>query len=234
MWYDIGKLMGKFSTKLSGVKKIVNMEMESGKPVKGGKVSSGAASMRSKTVRMKQVRGVKAVNAGVGVASVEVLGSIGRGARAKVMSVLSETDHTRSRALVPLGIEKEAICDYAAGASIGEIENKYAISRGYVDYALRRRFGSLEAGKKALMGMIMENALACNVHASAHIEELSAPQAIMSGAILVDKVIALERSIVEAPRTIDFGQLAEMDRTLRVLREIKVSREKQAQAVTAT
>jgi hypothetical protein len=104
------------------------------------------------------------------------------------------------------------------------VEVKYDLHRGFVDHALRRRFGSPEAAKLALQGFVLENALACQVVAATKITEMSGPQAVMSGAILIDKALALEKSIADRPKTIDFGALASMGKTLKVVREIVASK----------
>jgi hypothetical protein len=185
-------------------------------------VKVGAAEMRDATVRMKQLHG------GAGVH--ESLGADGDAARVAVLQGLEATDHTHNRGgsgqipSVQLETEKEAIVEIAAGGSPRRVEVKYDLHRGFVDHALRRRFGSPEAAKLALQGFVLENALACQVVAATKITEMSGPQAVMSGAILIDKALALEKSIADRPKTIDFGALASMGKTLKVVREIVASK----------
>lgn len=181
------------------------------------KVVSGAADMRDATVRMKRVVG--------GGSALKRLGPEGEATHDKIVKTLALTDHThnaRGTAAVPLEIEKEAIAEVAGGASPKAVEIKYQLSSGYVQHALKRRFGSQEAAFAALQGLTLEVALACNVHALTQIENMSGPQAVMSGAIATDKALALQKAIQERPKTIDFGQLAEMGKVLKVLREISV------------
>lgn len=178
-------------------------------------VGTGAASMKDATVRMKKVMG--------GGSVLEALGAEGKKVEFAALQKLSETDHTYRgdrRATVPLEIEKQAIAEVAAGASPRHVEVKYDISSGYVAHALARRYGSPEAGKLALQGLCTENALACMVKAAIEIPNMSGPQAVMSGAILIDKALALEKSIADRPKVIDFGALAAMGKTLKVLQEI--------------
>lgn len=194
-------------TKLSTAKKAL--------APKRPKVIAGAAGMRDATVRMKRVTG--------GVSVLKRMGESGEETHDAVVRTLALTDHThnaRRTATVPLEIEKEAIAEVIGGASPGMVEVKYQLAEGYVKHALKRRFGSQEAAFAALQGLTLEVALACNVHALKHVDQMSGPQAVMSGAIATDKALALQKAIQERPKTIDFGQLAEMGKVLKVLREI--------------
>lgn len=181
----------------------------------GDKVGVGAASMRDATVRMKKVAGVQGVLAG--------LGAEGAKTKEEILDKLTETDYTHNRretATVPLLIEKHAIAEIAGGASPHAVAVKYDLSAGYVQHALRRRYGSPEAAKIALQGLCLEGAMACMVKGLIEIPNMSGPQAVMSGAILVDKSLALEKSIADRPKTINFEALADMGKTLKVIREI--------------
>lgn len=184
------------------------------KHAEGEGVREAAAGMRSATVRMKKVLGGESV--------VDHLGEDGAQLRIATLQKLEETDHTHARTNgdVPLDVEKAAIVEIAAGASPAQIAVKYDLHQGYVRHALQRRFGSTEKMKEALLGLVLENALACNVLAATRLHEMSAPQAVMSGAILIDKGLALQKSIVETPQVIDFAALADTAKALKVLREI--------------
>lgn len=177
---------------------------------------SGAKAMSGATVAMKKMTGGGSVLA--------LLGEEGENARLATLQKLEATDHTHAGGggspTVPLLIEKEAIMEVAAGASPRQVEKKYDLHQDYVAHALKRRFGSPEAAKQALRGFVLENALACMAVAAVEIPNMTGPQAVMSGAILIDKSLALEKAIAEAPKTIDFGALADMGKTLKVLREI--------------
>jgi len=184
-------------------------------PKQRPKVIAGAAGMRDATVRMKRVVG--------GGSALKRMGQDGEATHENIVRTLALTDHThnaRGTATVPLEIEKEAIAEIVGGASPAEIETKYQLAKGYVSHALKRRFGSQEAAFAALQGLTLEVALACNVHALTQVEHMSGPQAVMSGAIATDKALALQKAIQDRPKTIDFGQLAEMGKVLKVLREI--------------
>lgn len=170
--------------------------------------------MRDATVKMKKVTGGRSV--------LDAMGADGEQVKVAVLQKLEETDHTHNRlgtATVSLAIEKEAIAEIAGGASPRAVEVKYELQQGYVQHALRRRFGSPDAAKMALQGLVLENGLACMVKAAQEIPNMSGPQAVMSGAILVDKALALEKSIADRPKTIDFGALTQIGQTLQKLRE---------------
>jgi len=174
--------------------------------------------MRDATVRMKKVTG--------GGSVLEGLGDAQRGVEVAVLQGLEATDYTHGRgsgnaaASVSLSVEKAAILEVAAGASPRRVEVEYGLHQDYVAHALQRRFGSPEAAKQALQGFVLENALACQVVAAKEIQHMSGPQAVMSGAILIDKALALEKSIADQPKTIDFAALSDMAKTLKVLKEI--------------
>jgi len=170
--------------------------------------------MRDATVRMKKITG--------GQSALKKLGTEGEETHLAILQKLHSTDHTHDtgHATTPLLLEREAIAEVAAGGSPRVIEAKYGLARDYVAHALKRRFGSPEAAFAALQGLTLEVGLACQVHALAHIEEMSGPQAVMSGAIAIDKALALQKAIQDKPKTIDFQALADMGKTLRVLREI--------------
>lgn len=171
--------------------------------------------MRDATVRMKRVTGGQSV--------LQKMGSDGDSTHAAIVETLRLTDGTHpgdKRSTVPVLLEREAIAEVAEGASPSLVEVKYGLAKGYVAHALKRRFGSQEAAFAALQGLTLEGAIACNVHALTQVGSMSGPQAVMSGAILIDKALALQKAIQERPKTIDFGQLARMGKVLTVLREI--------------
>jgi hypothetical protein len=179
------------------------------------KVLEGSAGMRDSTVKMKRVLKGKGV--------VENLGPVvGVAQRDAILAKLQETDDTHGdgRSTVPLEIEKMAIVDIAGGASPAQVAVKYDIQAGYVQHALRRRFGSPQAAMQALQGLVLENALACQIVAATQIDTMSGPQAVMSGAILIDKALAISKNIAETPKSIDFSALADIGDTLRTVRSV--------------
>lgn len=171
--------------------------------------------MRHATVAMKKITKGQSV--------LTRLGNEGMTIHEDIVQKLDTTDHTHrpGRATVPLLLEKHAIAEVVGGASPRMVEAKYDLAKDYVAHALRRRFGSPEAAFAALQGLTLEVGMACNVHALTKIDEMSGPQAVMSGAIAIDKALALQKSISERPKTIDFEALAAMGKTLKVLREVQ-------------
>lgn len=162
----------------------------------------------------------------MGVKKRVVVAGTEAGERAKV-AILQKLEASDDAAManegqrvVPLEVEKAGIVALASGLTGREIEAQLGITREYVQYALARRFGGVEEGKRALKGLILENAIACNVHASTRITEMTGPQAVVAGAILTDKMLAIERAEVETPRTVDFAAFADLGDTLRTIGEI--------------
>lgn len=198
---------------MKGMAKVVREEKRTKEQVR-----AGAAGIRDATVRMKRVTKGKSVT--------EIMGDIGTEVKVAALQKLGETDDRAAvmengyGAQVPLDVEKAAIVAMAAGASPGAIEQQFDLHKGYVQYALRRRYGSADAAKRALQGLVLENALACQVHGGMLVDTMSAPQAFMSGAILIDKALALEKSMEGTVKTIDFGQLATIGKTLGALKDM--------------
>lgn len=205
--------MMKHKTNIKGIHRVIREEQKTAAQVK-----NGAAGIRDATVKMKRVT--------KGAPVTKVMGSVGREAEVAMLQKLSETDDRAAvlenghGATVPLDVEKAAIVAIAAGASPSMVEREFDLHQNYVAYALKRRFGSADAAKKALQGLVLENALACQVHGGAHLTEMSAPQAFMSSAVLIDKALALEKSMEGTVRTVDFGALATIGKTLNVLKDI--------------
>lgn len=200
-----------------GVTKITAGMVKSGKvPRKKG---SGSATMREKTVKMKTVLAAEG-----GGTVLDHIGEEGKAVKVAMLQKLTETDDTygvgtgAAAASVPLEVEKAAIVDQICGKTPGQVAMQYEVHRNFVDNALRRRFGSVERAKGALLGLTLENALALQEVAASKISEFSGPQAVMSAAILTDKALAIEKSIRETPKTIDFGALRQIGATLRELR----------------
>jgi hypothetical protein len=187
-------------------------------------MGADAAKQAGPRAQAAATRGMKKVTGGG--SALAQLGEVGENRHLAVVASLQETDHTWGRGsgvnapTVPLAIEREAIAEVAGGASPRAVEVKYDLQQGYVRHALQRRFGSPEAAMQALRGLVTENALACMVQAAGQVGEMSGPQAVVAGAILIDKVIALDKTLADKPKTIDFSELAAIGKTLKVLREI--------------
>ena len=180
------------------------------------KKGSGSATMRSKTVAMKTVL------AGAGGGT--VLDHVEDGDELKIamLQKLGETDPRQvdANASVSTELEKHIIVEQIGGKTPGQIATEYGVHRNFVDNALRRRFGSPQRAKAALLGLTLENALALQELAASKIGEFSGPQAVMSAAILTDKALAIEKSIAETPKVIDFGALRQIGTTLSKLQSL--------------
>lgn len=116
--------------------------------------------------------------------------------------------------------QDQMLREAAAMGSVTAAEDKYGVHRGYLRAAMRRRFGSLEAMKSVLLGLVTENAIAVQMVAAEKIEELSAPQAVFAGKMLVDTMEKIEKSIQSAPRTVNFAQLEKVGDAIKTLRGI--------------
>lgn len=110
--------------------------------------------------------------------------------------------------------------EVAATGSFASVESKYGVSQGYLRSAMRRRFGSLEAMKQALVGLVAENAIVVQMIAQEKAGELTAPQAIFAGKLLVDTMEKVEKSIQNTPKTVNFAQLNQVGETLKALRAV--------------
>jgi hypothetical protein len=200
--------MAKYTSRVGKVNKVIERQkVGPGKDV--GARMAGAA-----TKKIKKITG--------GGSVLQALGAVGAQLENATLQKLEETDYTHNpgRTDVPLEVEKAAIvASCAGGASPQVVEAQFGVHKGYVAHALARRFGSPEQAKRALHGLVLENALACQVHAAANITEMTPVQAVMSGAVLIDKALAIEKSLAEAPKTIDFGALQQIGSSLARLKE---------------
>ena len=116
-----------------------------------------------------------------------------------------------ARRETPVVVDEAAIGEFLkkpVPASV--VEAKYGLRAGYLGRALRRRYGDVGTLKRALQGSLLESSLVLVEHAMLNVEEMTPAQAILGAKIAVDASVTLEKSMREAPKTIDFGQLAEL------------------------
>ena len=116
-----------------------------------------------------------------------------------------------ARRETPVVVEDAAIAEFLkvpVPASV--VEQKYGLRRGYLGVALRRRYGDVATLKRALQGTLLESALVLVEHAMLNVEDMTPAQAMLGAKIATDASVTIEKSIREAPRTIDFGQLADL------------------------
>jgi hypothetical protein len=121
---------------------------------------------------------------------------------------------------ISLEEQDQMLREVAATGSMGTVEAKYGVSRGYLREAMRRRFGSLEAMKSILLGLVTENAIVSQMVASEKMGEMSGPQAVFAGKMLVDTMEKVEKSIQNTPKTVNFAQLHQVGEALKQLRAI--------------
>jgi hypothetical protein len=114
----------------------------------------------------------------------------------------------------PLAVDDAIVDAVANGDKASDIEDKLSVPRGYVRRVLIRRFGSIEGMKKALRAQCLENALALNEYAMENIAQIPPGQAIVGAKIMIDGALALEKSSVDRPSTVDFASLAALGETL--------------------
>lgn len=115
---------------------------------------------------------------------------------------------------VPIAIDEQVVQDVANGGQASEIEDKYSLQRGYVRRVLIRRFGSIEGMKKALTAQCLENAIILNEYAIERKEQIPPAAALMGAKVMIDGAIAIEKSTVDRPSTVDFASLAALGSTL--------------------
>lgn len=132
-----------------------------------------------------------------------------------------QNDHTyHPTAQISQEEQDQMMREWAANGNLSVVEAKWGVHQGYLRSAMRRRYGSLEAMKTALLGLVTENALTSQVIAAHKMPELTGAQAVFAGKLLVETMVNIEKSIASAPKTIDFGQLKRVGDSIRTLREI--------------
>jgi hypothetical protein len=115
---------------------------------------------------------------------------------------------------VPALIQDKIVDEVANGATDAQLKSKYELRDGYVRDVLVRRFGSIEGMKKALKAQCFENAMVLNAYAMENLRMIAPGQALMGSKIMVDAGLALEKSAIDRPSTIDFEALAALGQVL--------------------
>lgn len=127
---------------------------------------------------------------------------------------------------VPVALDEQIVRDVADGAKASEIEEKYSVREGYVRSVLVRRFGSIEGMKKALRAQCLENAIALNEYAIQRIDQIQPGQALIGAKIMIDGALALEKSSIDRPTTVDFAALAALGQTLERVEKIVIGKDR--------
>ncbi len=108
----------------------------------------------------------------------------------------------------------------AGGASVGVVGKAYGVTASHVRRAMANEFGSVESMKKALLGMSLQNAVACQSIVADKIDELTGSQAVFAGKVLVETALSVEKSIQDAPKTVDFAAIKRIGEGLARIREV--------------
>ena len=148
---------------------------------------------------------------------------------APIASLQTPAEYHHPNARISTEEQDQMLREAAATGSVTSVELKYGVARGYLRAAMTRRFGSLEAMKQVLLGLVTENAIAVQMVAQEKIGELSAPQAVFAGKMLVDTMEKVEKSIQNTPKTVNFAQLNQVGETLKALRAV-VDKRREAEA----
>lgn len=130
----------------------------------------------------------------------------------------------------PLEIDDEVLQRVANGGKSSEIEDALEVRRGYVRDVLIRRFGSVEGMKRALHAQCLENAIALNEYAMTKIEQIPPGQALVGSKIMIDGALALEKSTVDRPTTVDFAALAALGSVLERVEKIVIGTDRTVSA----
>lgn len=117
-------------------------------------------------------------------------------------------------------VQAQLLREWASGANLEEAEARYGVSRGYIRQAMLRKFGGREGLLEALRALVLENAVGAQMIAQEKLPELTGPQAVFAGKLLVETMANLENQIQATPKTIEFGAFARLGETLKNIREI--------------
>lgn len=115
---------------------------------------------------------------------------------------------------VPPALEQHVLELYGEGVPAAQLEAKFELSRGYVHYALRRRFGSEEAYRAALKKLLLETGIATTQHTLANVESLHPSQSGMVAVAMTNAYLAMAKHEKDVPKQVDFAALASFGETL--------------------
>lgn len=130
-----------------------------------------------------------------------------------------KTKRVHGKRMIPKEVQLEIAKEVADGATVPTIANKYGVSAGYVEDALRTVFRTSKEGREILKGVILENGIASGMHARRHIGELTPMQAVVATGIMSSKFVELEKHAATLPSEVDFGELQSIGDNLRQITE---------------
>lgn len=131
-----------------------------------------------------------------------------------------EIEEPHKNTEIPPIVQDQIVNDVANGKTSKEISAKYKISLGYAKEIMLRRFGSPENMKTALIGMAYENAMVFMGFAAHHIDQFTAPQAVLAAKLSIDSGLALEKSEKSRPEEINFSELTLLGATIGKIEKI--------------
>lgn len=108
---------------------------------------------------------------------------------------------------VPALLDDQIVEEVADGKLAAEIQRAYGLRDGYVRTVLLRKFGTIEGMKRAVQAQCLENAIALNDYGISRIERIAPDRALIAAKVMIDGALAIEKSRVDSPSTVDFGAL---------------------------
>lgn len=122
------------------------------------------------------------------------------------------------------GLSKETKLEIAkekaGGASEHYLAKKYGVSITYVQDSLKSIFLTSKVGREILKNVILENGIACGMHARTKVEELSGMQAIMATGIMSSKFVELEKHTMAQPAEVDFVEIQAISENLKAIKDL--------------
>lgn len=107
--------------------------------------------------------------------------------------------------------------DRETGMTIPQLSEKYGVSAGFVDRAVKRHYVSAKDGKAALRGSLLEGAIACSEQAHTKIGELNGMQSAVAAGIFTQRFIDMDKHIQESPDEVDMSDVEKAGALLKSL-----------------
>lgn len=110
--------------------------------------------------------------------------------------------------------------DKAAGMTDKDIAEKYAVTAGFVNAALRKQYVNNTTGREILKGLLLDNAIAVGSKAATQIDELEPMQSMAATKLMTNAFIDLDKHSQSSPAVVDFTELAKMGEQLKGLNDL--------------
>lgn len=170
--------------------------------------------------KLKKALGVKKGDTVAPMRKVETEADVRPGAWKDYLVPAVREEEVHKGRHVPQLIDDQIVQDVADGKLAADIEKAYTLRAGYVRYVLIRKFGSIEGMKRALQAQCLENAIALNEYAMINVERIAPDRALVGAKIMIEGALALEKSRVDRPTTVDFAALSALGGTLERIEKI--------------